>query len=168
MTPQASPCRSAIERFLARDLPACRGLGGGCGEDELAAWLPLESGWGAVRRGAPPRQYRYRGSSPPGFNSSVRWFFEDGLLRFVDTEFWSFERAECDAVLTALGAPTDTLPLHFRGPPILAGLRLYAARGIALGVMPETQLIVFVQLFEACSASDFVARYHDTSETREF
>ena len=161
-------CQERIEAFLSRQLDRWSGIPPGCREPEVAAWFELTEGSGVALRGTQQVRYAFRVLEHPSFQEGVSLFFAGGTLAFMEAEFWSFDRAECAALLEQLGNPEATGDLHWREDVIPSGLRLYPARGIALGVNPDTRLILTVTAFAPCSAEHFLACYQNLTLMVEF
>jgi|GEM_PF-5166972 len=161
-------CKERIEEFLGRDLSRWSGLPAGCREANVTSWFQFMDGSGVVRRGEQQVEYTFRVMSHPSFLQGVSFYFAEGSLSFIETEFWSFDRVECAATLEQLGTPEQSLNLHWRDSVVPSGLRMYPTKGIAVGVIPETQLIVTFTVFPPCSTEYFLARYENASLMREF
>jgi hypothetical protein len=161
------PCRDSIERFLQRDIGHWRGLQ--CGkQEEIASWLAFNDGAGRAFYGSDRVEYEFRSLTYAGFSSGVFFYFHRGELEFISTEYWSFDAAECAAILGELGSPESKLDFYWKTGRIESGEWVYAARGISLAVIPATQLIAMVTAFPPCAAKVYSARYRSTALAREF
>ena len=160
--------KDRLERFLRRDLKDWEGLEEGCSEEEAERWLPLRPGEGSARLGSENVRYRFRAVDATGFHEPPRLHFRDGELRLVRTGLWSTDRAECQRLLRDLGDPPDRTSLMFGMGEIADGEWVYAARGLALGVIPDTGLIASVSAYPPCSMDIYIRRLHDRQPAREF
>jgi hypothetical protein len=164
----ADPRRSRIEQFLRRDLADWVGLPEGCSEENLERWLSLRPGEGIVQLGTEIVTYRFRVVEAAGFAEPVRLHFREGELRLIRTGLWSKDRRECEQMLRDLGDPPGRADLMFGMGMIADGEWVYAARGLTVGVIPETGLIASVSAYQPCSADVYLQRFHDRRPTREF
>jgi hypothetical protein len=162
------PCRNSIERFLQRQIGRWRGLPRGCKAEEIANWLSFNDGAGRALYGADRVEYEFRSLTYAGFTSGVFFYFSRGDLEFISTEYWSFDAAECAAVLGELGNPESKLDFFWKTDKIESGEWVYAARGISVAVVPATQLIAMVTAFPPCAPDVYSARYRSTALAREF
>jgi hypothetical protein len=160
-------CRETIDTFLRRDLGAWRGLATGCREDALG-WLAFRDGEGRAVFGAAHVDYVFRMLAHPGFETPVAFYFRAGTLAIVATEYWSFDVAECAALLRELGAPAHRLDLPWGHATIAGGAWAYVERGLTLGVIPATGLIAKAIAYPPCALADYAARYHPALTAREF
>lgn len=168
MSPAADLCQGRIEQLLRRELAGWEGLPQACAEQDIARWLPLRSGEGIVHLGSELVQYRFRAVEAAGFTEPVRLHFRDRALCLVRTGLWSTDRAECERLLRDLGAPPDRLNLVFGMGIIADGEWVYPARGLALGVIPDTGLIASLAAFPPCSLNTYRRCFHDAEPAREF
>ncbi len=157
-----------VGRLLERRLADWSGLGEGCREADLARSLPLREGEGMAHLGSGAEEYRFRVMAPPGFVDAVFLYFRGDVLALVRTDYWSLDAAECAALLEALGEPEHRMELVWKNDAIPDGDRVWPGRGIALGVIPETGIVVRVALFPPCTLADYEARYRSTEPVREF
>jgi tetrahydromethanopterin S-methyltransferase subunit F len=161
-------CKARIDEFLGRDLSRWKGLPTGCLERDVTSWLSFLDGSGVARRGADSIEYTFRVLPHPAFLSGVSFYFDRGVLQLIETEYWSMDRGVCAATIAQVREPEQLLDLAWRDEIIPSGLRASPGKGIAIGVIPATGLIVTVTVFPPCSIQEFEARYHDTSLAREF
>jgi hypothetical protein len=161
-------CRKTIQTFLQRSISGWRGLPGGCSADAIAGWISFNEGTGRTFRGTDATEYQFRSRKHVGFESEVFFYFHYQRLEFISTEYWSFDSAECIAILEALGSPERRLDFNWTHEVIGSGEWLYAARGISLGVIAATQLIAKVTVFPRCTPEVYCRRFYKTELAREF
>jgi hypothetical protein len=161
-------CRKNIQQFLDRNLKQWNGLISGCQESTLQTWLPFNPGEGRTHLGAELVTYRFRLLSSPGFGAGVRFYFDQNLLALMGTEYWSFDRQECVKLVQQLGEPAYRLDLYWRNLQVEAGEFVYPDRGVSLGIIPDTQLIVSVAVYPPCTLNDYKAKYYNNTPVREF
>lgn len=168
MNPANNPCPQTLAQFLSRDLAGWRGLTEGCSFQDVASCVPLLPGEGVARLGTDIVEYRFRAAETAGFTEPVRLYFQDDLLALVRSGVWSFDRAECARLLRELGDPPDRLDLSFAMGVIDDGSWVYANRGLTLGVIPDTGIIVSVAAYPPCTLDAFIRRLDDREPPREF
>jgi len=161
-------CRKNIQTFLERKLDQWSGLNADCHESTLHTWLPFNQGAGSAHLGADYVTYTFRAAIYAGFERSVFFYFQKGLLRMIATEYWSFDREECVQIKERLGTPEHQLDFSWRNLKFENGEYVYHNRGLALGVVPDTQLIVSVVVYPPCTLEVYQAKYHNIASTREF
>jgi hypothetical protein len=161
-------CKGRLEQLLRRELAGWEGLPEGCAEQDVARWLPLRPGEGIAHLGTEMVEYRFRVAEAAGFTEPVRLHFRDGALCLVRTGLWSTDRTECGRLLRDLGDPPDRLNLVFGMGMIADGEWVYAARGLTLGVIPDTGLIASVAAYRPCSVNTYRRCFHDGEPAREF
>jgi hypothetical protein len=157
-----------LEQFIRRDLVGWMGLSGTCAEPDVARWLPLREGEGVVRLGSEMIDYRLRVTEATAFAEPVRLLFRDATLCLVRTGMLSTDRAECERLLRDLGDPPDRLDLVFGMGIVANGEWVYAARGLTLGVIPETGLIASVAAYWPSSPDSYRRYFHNSEPAREF
>jgi hypothetical protein len=160
-------CRATLEQFLSRRLATWTGLAVGCPEAELRTWLPLLPGAAVARLGVRPVEYTVRVVEHDGFVGPVQLYLRAGRLAAVGTEFWSFSQAECSELLRELGEPPHRLDLPWRHRLIPGGDHVYPARGLSLGVVLETGLIVTVLAYPPCAIETYREQYSRVEPARE-
>jgi hypothetical protein len=163
-----SSCKTVIQQFLDRSLESWTGLPTGCREEELAKWLAFNQGQGVTRRGSDHVAYTFRSLPYPGFIEGAFFYFDQGVLSFISTDYWSFDREECARAMRQLGEPTHRLDFNWGNEKIEAGEWVFTERGITLGVIPATQILATVMVFPPCTLSAYEAKYHRTTLAREF
>jgi hypothetical protein len=161
-------CCPELERFFARQIGDWTGLATGCREADLTGWLSFLPGVASAYRGDDLVAYRVRTAEDSGFTEPVQLYFRNDKLSMVGTEYWSLNPVENADLLSQLGAPPDRFDLPWRGQVSKGGDAVYATRGIALGVITETQAVVTVLVFPPCSPEDYRARYAPVEMFREF
>jgi hypothetical protein len=154
--------------LLGRDLDGWKGLPEGCSEDDLARWFSLRPGEGMVYLGSEMVAYRFRMADVQGLAEPVQLCFQGETLHLVRTGPWPADPAACRRLLQRLGEPDDRLDLVFGMGTIAAGEWVYAARGLAVGVVPETGVIVGVTGCRACDVATYRRCFHHCEPPREF
>lgn len=160
-------CRSAAERFVAKDLRSWPGLPADCPADGLEDWFPRLVGEGHGTLGSDGLEYRFHAVMADGFPEAVRLYTSRGLLAVIRAEYWAVDPAEIAATLDDLGEPAERQDLVWRYQVIAGGEWVYADRGLAFGVLPETGAIVTAAGFTPCSARVYSRCYAATETTRE-
>lgn len=163
-----SACREQIDRFLNRALGEWTGLDAGCTTSDVVTALPVEEGEGLAHAGERNVAYTFRALCHPGFGNPVFFYFDGDALSAIATDYWSFNREECAALLAQLGDPPHRLVLHWRDDTIADGERVYPERGLTIGVVPATGLIVSVMVYPSCTLEAYLERYYRTAPAREF
>jgi hypothetical protein len=121
-----------------------------------------------ARLGERQVEYRYRSLSHPAFEHPVFFYFGQDRLSCISTDFWSLDPAECEAVLRILGAPPHRLDAFFRDAQIRDADWIYADRGLALCVNPDSRLIARLQGYPSCTLETYRELYRITELVREF
>lgn len=161
-------CRSNIETFLERQIGRWTGLKPGCPESDITAWLHFNDGVGAAFYGKLEVQYSFRVLLHPGFQEGIEFYFADRQLRFIGTDYWSFDRQQCENLLRELGEPPHRLTLYWRDDVIEEGEWVYPDKGIALGVSAPTGLIPRLVVYPPCPLRRFQERYYSKNLSREW
>ena len=162
-----SDCLQRIDRFLRRDLGGWTGLDPACTAADVAQ-LRFEEGHGIARLGTGNVEYVFRVLRPAGFDEGVTFYFDGEALRVIDTEYWSLDPARCRTLLEELGEPPQRVELRWRDRRIDGGELVFADRGLAIGVLPETGVIVRVAGFAPCPLETYRDRYYHAALAREF
>jgi hypothetical protein len=152
-------CRRAVEQYFARDLRGWSGLAPDCGADDALAGFGAHLTSIAVRLGTADVEYQTTSVVTAGMNEPVIAHIRDGQLVLLRTEYWSFDSFECAALLESLGEPSERADLVWRERLVADGEWLYSDRGLALGVLPETSLIVTASAYVPTPATDYVASF---------
>lgn len=160
-------CRKNIEMFLGRQIGRWSGLKAGCPENDITAWLHFNDGAGTALYGTLEVEYSFRALFHPGFQEGIDFYFADRQLRFIATEYWSFDQQQCENLLRELGEPPNRLPLYWRDDVIEAGEWVYPEKGVALGVIPATGLIARLVVYPPCPLKRYQERYYNTRLSRE-
>jgi hypothetical protein len=163
-----SPCQAAIDCYLERRLRDWHGLPVDCLLTDLLSRYPFNDGEGEAELGELPVSYRFRTLSHPAFDHPVFFYAEQDRLSCISSEFWSLDASVSAATLGALGEPDDRLDATFRGTSHARADRVYAGRGLALFVNPESGFIVRLMGFPPCSVESYRERYRPTGIVREF
>ncbi|HLY03054.1 MAG TPA: hypothetical protein VKR56_11255 [Candidatus Cybelea sp.] len=164
----ATACKYRLEQLLRKELADWQGLPEACAEEDVARSFPLRPGEGIAHFGSELVEYRFRVIESAGFTEPVRLYFRDATLRLVRTGLWSTDRAECAQLLRDLGDPPDRLDLTFDVRTIAGGEWVYAARGLTLGVIPDTGLIAAMAAYPPCSIKAYRQSFYDVEPVREF
>lgn len=161
-------CRQSIDDLLKRDLPSWQGLPPGCALAGVLSWYPFNTGEGAARLGERQVEYRYRTLSDRRFQHPVFFYYRDDRLSCISADFWSLDHDESAAALHKLGAPADRLDAYFRDTRHADAEWIYADRGLAVHVNPNTGLIARLQGFPPTTTETFRELYRVTELVREF
>ncbi|HEV7745423.1 MAG TPA: hypothetical protein VGO56_10545 [Pyrinomonadaceae bacterium] len=161
-------CQKNIQQFLDRQLEQWSGLVSGCQESNLQSWLAFKPGEGRTYLGTERVTYSFRSLSQPRFENGVFFYFQEDLLSFIATDHWSFDRQECVDLRQSLGEPAHRLDFYWRNLKIESGEFVYADKGISLGIVPDTELIVSVVVFPPCTLHDYKSKYYNITLAREF
>src|SRR6266849_3051237 len=108
------PCRKSIQQFLDRNIEHWTGLEAGCKEEDLTRWLAFNPGTGVTHRGTENVAYTFRSLSHSGFIEGVFFHFNQNLLSFLATDYWSFDQQECASLVRQLGEPAQRLDFYWR------------------------------------------------------
>jgi hypothetical protein len=168
VTAPTNVCKDRLDQFLRRELATLEGLPTTCTEQDVARSRPLRPGEGIAYLGSERVEYRFRVVEAVGFIEPVRLYFGGAALCLVRTGLWSTDRAECERLLRDLGDPQDRLNLAFGMGMIADGEWVYAARGLTLGVIPDTGLIASVAAYPPCSVDKYRRYFYDGEPAREF
>jgi hypothetical protein len=161
-------CRTAVTQFFARDLRGWSGLVEGCPQTDVLTWFrPLE-GAGTARLGTDDIDYTVRAVEADGFNEPVMMHFRDEVLALMRTEYWSFHAFECAALLESLGEPSARADLVWRERVHMGAEWVYAERGLTLGVVPQTGLIVTVSAYPAGDPASYLSQFAKRRPGRAF
>ncbi|MUL63096.1 hypothetical protein BOO86_01355 [Mycobacterium sp. CBMA 234] len=154
---------------MRRELASWDGLPAGCLEHDIEEWLPLRPGDGIAHFGSGITEYRFRvAAETADFPEPVRLYLCDDELMLIRTGVWSFDRDECVRLLDQFGNPPDRADLIFGMGVIPGGEWVYAAKGLALGVVPETGVIASVSAYKPCTVNFYLQNFHDIERAREF
>jgi hypothetical protein len=162
-----STCREQIEQFLQRNLWHWTGLDAGCRKSDVTTWLPFQEGEGVVRLGTRKVEYTFRALQHRGFTEGVFFYFDRDTLSAIATEYWSFDRDTCAALLEQQGEPPHRLDFYWRDQKVDNGESVYPERGITVGVVPESGVIAKVMVYPSCSLETYRERYYETELARE-
>jgi hypothetical protein len=94
--------------------------------------------------------------------------FRDGDLAAIRTEYWSFDAFECAALLESLGEPQHRLDLLWLDQVHADGEWVYSERGLTLGVVPQSGLIVTASVYPALDQAAYLANFAKVRPGREF
>ena len=168
MNAATSECRSRLEPFLRRELSNFEGLAENCPLQALAQWLPFLPGEGLVHFGSEAVEFRFRMAEVAGFGEPLQFCFREGLLALVRTGLWFADEGESSHLLKELGEPSARLAFMFGTGKLPEGEWLYPARGLALGLIPETGRICSLSAFRPCSLSEYKRCFYNDEPAREF
>jgi len=158
----------ALDDYLTRDPASWAGFGASS-ETELASSYVMKAGEARAIRGEARCRYRVRTLDRRGSDHPFSLFFDDDdRLVLLETDYWSFEEEECAGVLAALGKPQQRLDAAFRMEMMPQAEWLYPSRGLALCVMPETNLIVRWTAFAVTTLEEYRRRIRAIALATEF
>jgi hypothetical protein len=135
---------------------------------ELLVSYPFNEGEGSIRLGEEQIEYRSRSLLHSAFSQPVFFAFNHGRLSCITSDFWSLDPASSDATLRALGEPTDRIDAFFRNQQLPQADWIYADRGLALCVNPDTRLIARLQAYPPCPLAIYRQRLRPIGPAREF
>ena len=161
-----SECRGAAERFMAKDLDGWDGLPPECRAEAINAWFPEVAGLGYGTLGRDGFDYQFLAVVIDAFPQPVRLYHRDGVLAVIRAEYWTIDPAQGAATLDRLGAPTTRRDLIWRHQVLPGAEWVYAARGLAMGVL-STGAIVTAAGFVPCPAATYARRYATPEPTNE-
>ncbi|MUL47008.1 hypothetical protein FZI85_03545 [Mycobacterium sp. CBMA293] len=154
---------------MRRKLASWAGLPAGCVEHDVERWLPLRPGEGIAHFGSAVTEYRFRvAAEAADFPELVRLYFRDSELSLVRTGIWSFDRDECTQLLNHVADPPNRVDLVIGARVVPDSEWVYPAKGLALGVIPETGLIASVSAYQPCGISQYLQTIHNVEQAREF
>lgn len=162
-----SDCLERVDRFLRRDLGRWAGLDAACTAADVAQ-LRFEEGQAIARLGRSNVEYVFRVLRHAGFDEGVTFYFDGDALRVIETEYWSLDPGRCGTLLEELGEPAQRVDLQWRDRRVDGGELVFADRGLAIGVLPETGVIVRVAGFAPCPLETYRDHYYHTTLAREF
>ena len=157
----------ALDRYLQRDpsqwfdfYPATRA--------ELERRYNFLEGNGRATRGENHTEYEFLALEQSGNLRPFLFFMSNDALVFIETDYWSFDEQECARVREALGPPPHRLDAAFRIDRIAEADWVYPERGLALCVMPETDMIVRWAAFGSPTIEDYCQHIRPVGLAREF
>jgi hypothetical protein len=161
-------CKARLRQFLRNELADWSGLPSNCAETDVVQWVSTHPGEGVAHLGSEAIEYRFRAVQPPEPDAVVRLYFRDAVLHLVRTDYGSADRAVHARLLKSLEEPAERLDLAFGTGLIGNGAWIYPARGLMLGVVPDTQQIVRAMAYAPCTVETYRLRLHDAAKAREF
>lgn len=145
---------SALQAFVARDLPQIEGLPEGMTLKEAATTLGADpASFGRWFIGEPQDEVFYTQADVPGYKGGVRIWFRDGVVLQVTGAWPQMDTG----ALAALGDPDDRLDFRMDTLVVPEGERVYAARGLAVRLNRTEDRVVGLSLFPPTTP----ARYRD-------
>lgn len=135
---------------------------------ELERHYDFLEGHGRATRGEHHTEYEFLALGRSGSRTPFLFFIANGALAFIETDYWSFDEQECARVLEALGLPPHRLDAAFRMDNIAGAEWVYPDRGLALCVMPETDLIVRWAAFGPTTLEHYRKHIRPVGLAREF
>jgi hypothetical protein len=145
---------SALQAFVARDLPRIEGLPEGMTLKEAATTLGADpASFGRWFIGEPQDEVFYTQADVPGYEGGVRIWFRDGVVLQVTGAWPQMDTG----ALAALGDPDDRLDFRMDTLVVPEGERVYAARGLAVRLNRTEDRVVGLSVFPPTTP----ARYRD-------
>jgi hypothetical protein len=155
-----------LSAFTAADLAALTGLPDGVGLDELAPFLTIDRD--DVTRGqagTPAKGRSWVAAESTTYHGGVRLWLEENTGRVVVVEGVSPVDADGRPLLAPeLGEPGALFDAVL-GPVVVPDAeRVYADRGLALHVFPETGAVIRVLVFAPTTVQDYRTRLQPQHE----
>jgi hypothetical protein len=163
-----SDCEENLRRFLLRRIGQWSGLSNNCKKREVLALFAFNEGEGVTHFGTNNVEYQFHALRYEGFVAPAYFYFLRDQLSHITAEFWSFDPQMCADILRQLGEPRCRLEFAWKERMIPDSELLYADRGIAVGVIPETGLFGLVTVFPSCAINLYKENYWNTKLAREF
>jgi hypothetical protein len=161
-------CKQNIEQFLQRNIGQWTGLEADCNKVDIMTWYSFNEGEGITYFGTQNAEYTFHSLQYPGFTEGIFFYFDHDKLCCIATEYWSFDKQECAKLLRETGKPMHRLDLYWRNDIIENGEWVHPDKGITLGVIPATKLIIRVIVYPKCTLNTYKSRYYNTRLAREF
>ena len=155
-----SALERAVSAFAAVDLAAVNDLPAEVGLDDLAPYLTLDRhDVGRGQAGTPVTGRSWVAAEAPVYDGGVRLWLEEDTARVVLLEGLSPWGADGSPHLAPeLGVP-DAVFDAVLGPVLVRDAeRVYAGRGVAVHVAPETGVLVRVAVFAPTTVEDYRTR----------
>ena len=151
----------ALATFTVADVAAVTGLPGEVSLDDLAPFLTIDrDDVGRGQAGNPAKGRSWVAADVPAYDGGVRlWLDEDDTGRVVVVEGLSPRDGDgMPALAPELGEP-DAVFDAVLGPVLVRDAeRVYADRGLALHVFPETGAVIRVLVFTPTTVEDYQMR----------
>lgn len=161
-------CEENLRQFLSRRIEQWTGLNTNCEKSEVLALFAFNEGEGVAHYGTNNVEYQFRALRYEGFFEQVYFYFSGDQLSHIAAEFWSFDSQVCADILRHLGEPTDRVDFAWKERIIAGSEMLYSDRGLAVGLVPDTNLFGLVTVFPPCSVNVYRENYWNTKLAREF
>jgi hypothetical protein len=161
------PDAAALDGLLSREPSRWRGFERLPVETALARY-PLSASEGAAMLGERPVAYRFRTLARPPGGHPFFFYFAQGRLACISTDYWSLDPAECATILAELGRPPHRLDAVFRDSIMPEADWVFAERGLALCVVPETGLIARRAAYPPCDLATYRDLYRPVETAREW
>ena len=148
MTALGSSCRDALLRFAGLDLGAWAGLPACTLADVETLWRPSDAAARPVVLGHETAEARHFDTG----SGWVRVWSRDGNVVLVDVD------GPLELDVAALGAPDARLLAHAGFASYPDADLVFAARGLAVGIAPESGVVHYAAVFVPCSVEEYVER----------
>jgi hypothetical protein len=152
-------CHDDVARFLNRGLREWTGLTPGCPTDEALDGFKADAAGHTVRLGRRDLEYATYPLVTVSTKEPVTAYVRNDEVVLLRTEHWSFDAFECAALLETLGDAAERADLIWRGRTVPGGEWLYPERGLSLGVLPESMVIVTASGYRATTAESYLQRF---------
>ena len=145
-------CASALENFAARDFGKWTGLPS-CSLAEVTQRFRLVSdGYGFTRLGRTKREFRML--IVENYDQPVRVWSDDARVLMLDVAYPSLSVGVADLVKD-LGQPQAKLDCEWSTIQIAQGEWVYADRGLALFLSPESSNVLHLAVFSSATLQDY-------------
>ena len=141
-------CHDALARIAVLDLDGWAGLPTCTLVDVEAVWRPSEAAGRPVALGRETAEAHHFDTG----SGWVRVWSRDGTVVLIDVD------GPLEVDVAALGEPDAHVMAHVGFASYPDGELVFAARGLAVGVAPESGVVVYAAVFAPCSADDYTAR----------
>jgi hypothetical protein len=141
-------CHDALARIAVRDLDGWAGLPACTLADVEAVWRPSEAAARPVVLGRETAEAQHVDTG----DGWVRVWSRDGAVVLIDID------GPLEVDVAALGEPDARLTAHAGFASYPDGELVFAARGLAVGVAPESGVVLYAAVFAPCSVEDYTAR----------
>ena len=149
-------CATALQIFAAREFASWAGLPE-CSFEEVTQQFPLLSeGVGLARLGRNKRQFRML--VVPGYEHRVRIWTDEAKALMLDVQYPSFP-SEVSVLLQQLGEPEAKLDYDWGTMRIEKGEWVYADRGLALFLAPDSSRVFHLAAFSRTTLQGYEANF---------
>jgi hypothetical protein len=146
-------CASALQKFAARDFGTWTGLPESCSLAEVTRQFRLvDEDSGLARLGSTKREFRVLDVS--GYEHPVQVWSEGSRVLALDVEYPSL-LSEVSVLLKQLGDPEAKLDYNWSTMRIEKGEWVYADRGLALFLAPDSSAVFHLIVFPRTTVPEY-------------